>query len=110
MSDAEHQQKAWIRRECPQLDYFDDFTQNVHVLYDDCQVLPEPTSRLWSVLLPGDEVDRLRALGKVLDPLIDELGDAPDAVYLADPRWAAVRSTAVLALASMIRAGGYWDA
>ena len=110
LSDPEYQQKVWVQREYPRLNYFDDLTQNVHVLYDDCQVLPEPDGRLWSVLLPGDEVARLRALDKALGPLIDELGDAPDAVYLADPRWGAVMSAAALALASMVIAGGYWDA
>jgi hypothetical protein len=110
LSDPDYQQKVWVQREYPRLNYFDDLMQNVHVLYDGCQVLPEPHDRLWSVLLHGDEVARLRALDKALAPLVDELGDAPDVIYLADPRWDAVMSAAALALASIVLAGGYWDA
>ncbi len=33
-------------------------------------------------------------LKDLLDPLIDELGDAPDTVYIASSRWPAVVETA----------------
>jgi hypothetical protein len=110
LADAEYQQRVWVRREYPRLDFFDDVKARVNALYDDCQVLPAPESRLWTVLLPGDELNRLRALDRVFSPLIDELGAAPDAAYLADPRWADVTKAAGGALAAMVLAGGYWSA
>jgi hypothetical protein len=45
------------------------------------------------------EVGTLRALDAVLGPLIDELGDRPDADYLADARWPRVVEAAAQALA-----------
>src|SRR5215217_473947 len=102
LSDGDYQMLAWVSGQHRGIGAHDDLTQNVHILYDDCQVLPMPESRLGPILLPGDEVDRLRALDRILGRLIDDLGDAPDTAYLADPRWAEVISAAGRALASMV--------
>ena len=107
LSDTEYQQRVWIGRESPTPKFYDDLTANVHVLYDDCQVLPDPESALGTVLLPGDEVARLRDLDQLFGPLIDTLGDAPDSVYLASPQWAAVVRAASRALSAMVLAGGF---
>jgi len=89
LADPEYQQRVWIRRELPHPDYYDELDLNVHILFDDAQVLPDPASAV-GVLLHPDEVEPLGALGTVLDPLIDELDDQPDAVYLGHPRWGEV--------------------
>ncbi|GGI76806.1 hypothetical protein GCM10011581_12400 [Saccharopolyspora subtropica] len=89
LADPDYQQRVWIRHEYPHEGFYDDFTQNVHILFDDTCVLPEPHQRVGSVLFPN-EVDVMKALGDVLDPLIDELGDASDAQYLAHPQWTEV--------------------
>ena len=109
LSDRDYQRRVWELKQYPGTGFYDDLTQNINVLYDDCQVLPEPESRLWSVLLPGDELARLAAVDRVLGRMIDELGEAPDEMYLADPRWATVMTAAGRALASMILAGGFCD-
>lgn len=51
---------------------------------------PIPDACLESILVPGDEIDRLRALDGLLGPLLEELGEVSDEAYLADPRWRAV--------------------
>lgn len=89
LADPDYQQRVWIRQEFPHENFYDDFTQKAHILFDDVLVLPEPESAVGDVLYPN-EVDALRALGEVLDPLIDELGEAPDARYLDHPQWAEV--------------------
>ena len=104
LSDEEYQQRVWIRREYPRAGYFDDFTLNIHVLYDDCVVIPDP-ARKWSTA--WSEIVRLHALDQVLGPLLHELGDASDATYLADPRWPTVRVRAGTAVMAMILAGGF---
>ena len=106
-ADRDYQRRVWEPRQFPDENFYDDLTQNVHVLYDDCQVLPDPLNRLGSVLVAGGEVDRLRMLDGVLGPLIDDLGDAPDSAYVRDPRWPAVISAATAALTAMVLAGGY---
>jgi hypothetical protein len=105
LADGEYQQRTWLDydRSVGARDNLDVF---VHTLYDDCNVLPEPEKSLWTVLLPGDEVARLRALDAVLGPLIDELGDVADRVFLEDARWPRIRETAGSALTAMILNGG----
>lgn len=80
--------------------YFDDLTLNVDVLYDDCMVLPEPQDSVPEIL-HQEEVPFLVELARALGPLIDELGDLPDAVYTSDPRWPSVIEAAARALAVM---------
>ena len=106
-SDRDYQDRVWVRRNYPEPNFYDDLTQNVHILYDDTQVLPDPDGRLRWVLLGGDELDRLRAFDAILGPIIDELGEASDATYLRDSRWPSVVSTASRALSAMVLAGGY---
>jgi hypothetical protein len=101
LSDEEYQERVWIRGVFPTADYYDDLDENVHILYDDVRVLPEPATRELTVLVPGIEVVRLRELESVLGPMIDERPDWSDAQYLADPRWPQVRARAGAALAAM---------
>lgn len=96
LSDRDYQEREWgVYRTAENI--YDDLTLNVNLLYDDCRVLPDPAGRVGSVLLPQD-VEPLIQLGLVLDPLIEELGDDPDDVYLADPRWDGVVRAAAAAV------------
>lgn len=96
LSDLEHQRTRWGT---PSEDgtYYDDLDLNVHVLYDDTMVLPDPRRTVGSIVM-ADEVGALENLSSVLEPIIDELGDQPDATYLAHPGWSAVVSAAAHAL------------
>jgi hypothetical protein len=87
LSDKEHQERVWGRYE-PGVEYFDDLTLCVNILFD-CLVLPDPRRAVGAVLLPT-EVAVFDQLGAALIPLVDELKMAPDEAYLADPRWDAV--------------------
>lgn len=93
LGNPEYQERVWVRRELPQPGYVDDLDVNVHILYDDAVVLPEPGGTV-GVVLFADEVEPMRGLGAALDPLIDALGDSPDRVYLDDDRWSAVVAAA----------------
>lgn len=105
LSDPMHQQSRWGRVE-EGVNYYDDLTLNVHVLYDDTQVLPSPERALSSLLHPS-EVPALRALDRVLGQMLRELGDGPDDVYLADPAWPDVVAAARSAL-EVMRACDEW--
>ena len=52
----------------------DDLSLHVHVLYDHCQVLPDPAARIGAVIYE-DDVAALLALNAVLDPMIEDVGD-----------------------------------
>ena len=103
LSDLEGQTSRWGHHE-EGVDYYDDLTLNVHVLYDDCEVLPDPASSVGTVLYE-EEVDALAGVQAALGPMLDDLQDSPDDVYLADPRWPAVVEAAKAALDAMRRGG-----
>jgi hypothetical protein len=107
LSDREHQERVWIERDLPAPGYVDNLDQAVHTLYDDWAVLPDPRKAIEAVLVDGPEVDRLIVLGDTLDRLIDELGDVPDADYLAHKDWSTVRTQAGAALVAMVLAGSF---
>lgn len=87
LSDPVQQESRWGRVQLG-VNYYDDLSVCVNILFD-CQVLPNPDVAVGSVLLPGEE-PALRAVADELLPLVDELGPAADASYLAHRRWDAV--------------------
>ena len=97
LSDPDYQRTRWGRY-VDGVDYYDDLDLNIHILYDDCQVLPSP-ERAVPQILHEDEIPVLLAVEAALGPMIRELGDRPDAEDVADPRWAGVLSAAGVACA-----------
>jgi hypothetical protein len=105
LADPEYQRRVWIDRILPEENYYDELTLNVHILYDDSTALPEPRTAIGDILVDGDEIPRLATLGRILGPMIEELGDAPDIEYLDDNRWPSLVRAAESALAAMVLAG-----
>ena len=104
LSNLEHQRTQWGKASEDGA-YYDDLDLNVHVLYDDTTVLPDPVESVGSIIM-ADEVGVLEKFNSVLEPIIDELGDEPDAVYLAHPGWNAVINAAAEAVQVMERNDG----
>jgi hypothetical protein len=88
LSDPIYQRTVWGRY-VEGVDYYDDLDLEVHILYDDCRVLPSPEAAVPAVLYAG-EVSVLRAVEAALGPMLSDLGDRPRDAYIADPRWADV--------------------
>ena len=101
LSDRAYQEREWGRSRDANRRY-DDLDINVHILYDDTRVLPDPSAQVGIVLF-AEDVPPLRALEEVLGPLIDELGDVPDREYLANPRWNSVLAVAARAADEMTK-------
>lgn len=98
LADRAHQESSWgVYNE--ETGRYEDLSLCVNILYD-CQVLPRPAVAVGSVLV-ASELGALRRLSDQLDPLVEELGAAPDAVYLADFRWPRVIEASGEALAAM---------
>jgi hypothetical protein len=93
-------QKKWGKIE-KGVNYYDDLTLDMNILYDDCQVLPDPSLSIGSILYPS-EVEVLRSVHDALNPLRKDLGNKPDSNYLIDPRWPTVIAAAKEALQTMI--------
>lgn len=102
LSDPERQRATWGRYE-PGLEYYDDLDMNIHILYDDCAVLPEPARSVGTIIYP-QEVPAFAELADALGPMLQDLGDAPDDAYMSDPRWVGVVGAAGAALTAMQRA------
>ena len=104
LADRDYQQRVWLEQKYPHPMYFDDLTLTINVLFDDCQILPDPMTRIGTILVEeDDELSHLHLLGRCLSELISDLGEAPDSDYLADARWESVCRNAALALAAMVR-------
>jgi hypothetical protein len=69
--------------------HYDDLELNIHILYDDCTVLPDPREAVGSVIFE-EEVPVFLELEGVLGPMIDALGARPDEEYTNSPAWADV--------------------
>ncbi|KPI22676.1 hypothetical protein OV320_1373 [Actinobacteria bacterium OV320] len=94
LADTGHQHRVWLDRGPAPDDAVDNLDLVVHVLFDDSRVLEDPEETVGEVLRSRDEARAARALAEVLGPLVDELGDVGDEVYLASPRWPAVVTAA----------------
>jgi hypothetical protein len=99
LADRAHQEARWGVFH-PEAGYYDDFTMNVHTLYDDCCVLPDPTAAVGTILRES-EVEPLRRLAGPLGELLDELGESPDDAYTSHPKWPLVVAAAQAALDAM---------
>lgn len=109
LSDVEYQGRAWVRREGFAPGQHDDFDYHIHVLYDDAAVLPDPEESVGTVLVPGDEIERLRELGTVLDEILHRIGDVTGDKFVVDAQWPRVVRSSGVALAAMVRAWGFWE-
>ncbi|HWH01990.1 MAG TPA: hypothetical protein VNV66_22345 [Pilimelia sp.] len=105
LSDHAYQQRVWLRRGIPQQDFCDSLDLAIHTLYDDWAVLPAPAGAIGGIVVDGVGVERLIALDDVLSPLLEDLGDVPDSVYLKHPSWSQIRAAAAAALSAMVLEG-----
>jgi hypothetical protein len=106
LADLGYQRRAWLAGNFGDPHTNEDLTLNINILYDDSQVLPNPTTRVGSVLIDGDEVEALTALERPLSRVLDRLGEASDAEYMSSPEWLEVVQLAGVALAAMVRRSG----
>jgi hypothetical protein len=97
LADRDYQERVWINKIFPHDNFYDDFSMRVHILYDDTNVMSNPSEAVGTFIYEN-EVASFRELDRSLSPLIDDLDDAEDAVYLADPRWPQVVQAAKDAL------------
>lgn len=87
-------------RDNPHALHYDWLDFSVHILYDDCEVLPDPTIAVPHIL-HSSEAEAFSALEAQLGPMLDQLGDVPSTEYTADSRWPRVMSAARAALQTM---------
>ena len=92
------------------VNHYDDLTLNVHILYDDYAVLPDPASCV-PAYLRTEEVPALLELERAFGPMLADLRDLPDDLYRSDRRWPAVIAASEPALRLMERLddGSPWE-
>lgn len=88
-ADPEYQERVW--RGGDRSDgLVHDIDEDIMLLYDDSQVLPDPASAVGDVVYP-DEVPPLLRFGQLLGRVIDDLPhDADEVQYLDHPDWSRV--------------------
>lgn len=105
LADPDYQRRAWLEKRFDRPGSYEDLNMNVHTLYDDTEVLPNPRDSIGTILTDGPEIEALEALAVPYSVLLDRLGDAEPSQYLNAPEWPDVIRAASVALASMVRAG-----
>lgn len=104
LADPDYQWSAWVRHELPP-GHFDDFTHQIHILYDDTQVLESPYSAVGLYLRSPDEAAAMQALARAIDNLFAQLGtELSDEEYLKSASWTSVVEAARAAQRALERA------
>ena len=93
IADRDYQQRVWIKRRLPHDNFHDDLSTNIHILFDDTQVVSHADKQVGFSIYP-EEIALLEDVGLRLGSLIDDLGDAEDSAYLAHPAWPEVVAAA----------------
>ena len=98
LADATRQREHWLD---PAAEHrYWDIDWIVRALFDTA-ALPDPAHQVGSALYLV-EVEPIRALGSVFEPIVDGLSDAPGSVYLTHLDWPEVVRLAGLAAATML--------
>ncbi|TQJ52685.1 hypothetical protein FBY34_0385 [Streptomyces sp. SLBN-115] len=106
LSDREYQRRVWIERDYPSGEYFDDFTLNVNILYDDTLVLEDPAATLGLILRSREEVEAMAQLASALNELFRGEGkEKADEEYVESPLWDVVVRSASVARRIMTGSG-----
>ncbi|GGT62287.1 hypothetical protein GCM10010207_72360 [Streptomyces atratus] len=106
LADKEYQRRVWVERIYPQEGFYDDFSMNLNILYDDTLVLDDPASTLGTVLRSEEEVAAMVMLASAINNLMGREGnEKTDAEYMKSPLWGAVLRSASAACAIMSRTG-----
>ncbi|HEY1156925.1 MAG TPA: hypothetical protein VGE95_11620 [Arthrobacter sp.] len=91
LADPGYQEAVWIRREFPYSGYYDDFSLNIHILYDDSSVCEDPFGSIGTYLESKLEAEAVSRLADALNALLAAEGeDRSDSEYLSSPHWQAV--------------------
>lgn len=107
LSDAAWQRRAWVEDPAVDPAFPHHFWHLVGVVLDDLEILLDPERWIGAVLVDGDEVDALQALGRALDPIVTRSQTATAVEIIEDPAWPRVVDAARTALAAMVRDGAW---
>ncbi|MEV4113263.1 hypothetical protein [Nonomuraea sp. NPDC049695] len=103
LASRDHQRRAWVERQYPREDYYDDFSTNVHILYDDTCVLEDPSAAIGIYLRSEQEAAALMNLAEILNAVFAEMGtELADGEYLRSRLWESVIRSARVALEALL--------
>jgi hypothetical protein len=107
LADVAYQKRVWVNRIYPTNGYYDDFTLNVNILFDDTLVLEDPYACVGSILVSLAEADSMVVLANSIVRLLDVEGrNRCDLDYLNSPLWAEVVSAAQNSYIILVANGG----
>ncbi|MEU3603551.1 hypothetical protein ABZ714_33315 [Streptomyces sp. NPDC006798] len=100
LADVECQQQVRVEGRPRRGGMLYDLTMAVNAL-DDVRALDHPEEEIGAIFRTAWEAEAMRRLARLLVPLIERLGESPDAAYVQSPEWPAVVAAATAALSTM---------
>lgn len=97
LADVAYQRRFWVEGRYEPGELWDDLTSAVNAL-DDVRALDHPEQEIGTIFRSTEEAEALSRLAGLLVPLIEQLGESPDAVYTDLPQWPAIVDAAAAAL------------
>ncbi len=88
LSDYMYQKDYWGKSHPDNPNFYDDFSQAIHFLYDDSDIAEDPDSWIGLVLLSQDESNLVKQLNESLENLFDKYGvNLSDKEFMDKPEW-----------------------
>lgn len=95
LSDLEYQRQYWGKADPKNPDFYDDFDESIHFLYDSTDIATDPKSWLGLVLRNDKEVTLVSALTESIEKLFQEHGlDLADEKYMETKEWTLILNNA----------------
>lgn len=95
LSDYQYQQDFWGKTLAENYDFYDDFDQAIHFLYDTLDLTNQPEEWLNLIFLNQTEVQFTKNLVIALEKLFGKYGlNLADSAYQQKPEWEEVLSSA----------------
>ena len=91
LADEDYQQRVWLNGEVPHVKYEDCFAFVINCLFDDLALDSDGEKAIGAILEDESELTTVQNLVKILDDLIDKIGeDKSDVEFLNSQEWPAV--------------------
>lgn len=94
LSDLEYQKEYWGKVHPTNPNFYDDFNQTIHFLYDDSNIAQDPDSWIGLVLISQEESSLIKTLNNQIECLFKSYGTKlSDEDYMNKPGWKNIIST-----------------
>lgn len=95
LSDLKYQRQYWGKTDPKNPNFYDDFDESIHFLYDSTDIATDPKSWLGLALKNDKEVILVTALDESIETLLQKYGyELTDEQYMATQEWRSILKNA----------------